>query len=36
MIAKRLGSENVFADNANALIRDIFDTTGFSEVVTVR
>ena len=36
MMAKRLGSENVFVDNANALIRDIFDTTGFSEVVTIR
>ena len=36
MTAKRLGSENVFVDNANALIREIFDTTGFSEVVTIR
>lgn len=36
MMAKRLGSENVFVDNANALIREIFDTTGFSEVVTIR
>lgn len=36
MMAKRLGSENVFVDNANSLIRDIFETTGFSEVVTIR
>jgi hypothetical protein len=36
MMAKRLGSENVFVNNANALIREIFDTTGFSEVVTIR
>ena len=36
MMAKRLGSENVFIDNANARIREIFDTTGFSEVVTIR
>ena len=36
MMAKRLGSGNVFVDNANELVRDIFDTTGFSEVVAIR
>ena len=36
MMAKRLGSDHLFVDNANALIREIFDTTGFSSVVTVR
>lgn len=36
MMAKRLGSDNLYVDNANALVRDIFDTTGFSTVVNVR
>jgi anti-anti-sigma factor len=36
MMAKRLGGENVYVDNANALVRDIFETTGFAEVVVVR
>jgi anti-anti-sigma factor len=36
MMAKRLGSDHLFVDNANALIKEIFDTTGFSHVVVVR
>ena len=36
MMAKRLGSENLFADNANALVREIFETTGFCEIITLR
>ena len=36
MMAKRLGSDHLFVDNANELVREIFDTTGFSSVVTVR
>ena len=36
MMAKRLGSDNLFVDNANALVKEIFDTTGFSSVVIVR
>jgi anti-sigma B factor antagonist len=36
MMAKRLGSENLFVDNANEFVREIFDTTGFSEVVVIR
>ena len=36
MMAKRLGSDNLYVDNANALVRDIFDTTGFSTVVNVK
>ena len=36
MMAKRLGSENLLVDNANTLIREIFETTGFSEVITIR
>ena len=36
MMAKRLGSDHLFVDHANALVREIFDTTGFSEVVTIR
>ena len=36
MMAKRLGGDHVFADNANALIREIFETTGFADVVSVR
>ena len=35
MMAKRLGSEQIQVKNANDLIREIFETTGFSEVVTV-
>jgi anti-sigma B factor antagonist len=36
MMAKRFGSEHLFVDNANALIREIFETTGFDEVVVIR
>ena len=36
MMAKRLDSDHLFVDNANALIKEIFDTTGFSNVVVVR
>jgi anti-anti-sigma factor len=36
MMAKRLGSEHLFVDNSNALVREIFETTGFTEVVCVR
>ena len=36
MMAKRLGSGQLFADNANALVREIFDTTGFSDIVVLR
>ena len=36
MMAKRLGSEHLFVDHANALIREIFETTGFIDVVCVR
>ena len=36
MMAKRLGSDHLLVDNANALVREIFETTGFSDVVTVR
>ena len=36
MMAKRMGSDNLFVDNANKLVRDIFDTTGFTDVVVVR
>jgi anti-anti-sigma factor len=36
MMAKRLGSEHLLVDNDNALVRDIFETTGFIDVVTVR
>ena len=36
MMAKRVGSDHLFVDNANALVREIFDTTGFSSVVIVR
>ena len=36
MMAKRLGGENVLVDNANSLVRDIFETTGFADVVAVR
>ena len=36
MMAKRLGSEHLLVDNANELVREIFETTGFSDVVTVR
>ena len=36
MMAKCLGSENLLVDNANALVREIFETTGFSDVITVR
>jgi anti-anti-sigma factor len=36
MMAKRFGSDHLFVDNANALIREIFETTGFDEVVVIR
>jgi anti-anti-sigma factor len=36
MMAKRLGREHLFVDNANKFVREIFDTTGFSEVVVIR
>ena len=36
MMAKRLGGGNVLVDNANALVRDIFETTGFADVVVIR
>ena len=36
MMAKRLGSDHLFVDNATALVREIFDTTGFSSVVHIR
>ena len=36
MMAKRLGSEHLFIDNDNALVREIFETTGFADVVVVR
>ena len=36
MMAKRLGSEHLFVDHANALVREIFETTGFTNVVVVR
>lgn len=36
MMAKRLGSEHLFVDHANALVREIFETTGFVDVVVVR
>lgn len=36
MMAKRLGSDHLFVDNASALVREIFETTGFAEVVVVR
>jgi hypothetical protein len=36
MMAKRLGSEHLLVDNANAFVREIFETTGFTDVVVVR
>ena len=36
MMAKRLGNDCLFIDNANALVREILETTGFTDVVTVR
>ena len=36
MMAKRLGGDHLFVDNAGELIREIFDTTGFSSVVKIR
>ena len=36
MMAKRLGSDHLFVDNANELVREVFETTGFSEVAVVR
>ena len=36
MMAKRLGSEHLLVDNANELVREIFETTGFTDVVVVR
>lgn len=36
MMAKRVGGDHLFVDNANELVREIFDTTGFSDVVVVR
>ena len=36
MMAKHLGGDNLFVDNANELVKEIFDTTGFSSVVVVR
>ena len=36
MMAKRLGGDHLFVDNANPFVREIFETTGFTDVVTVR
>ena len=36
MMAKRLGSDHLFVDKPSALVREIFDTTGFSGVVNIR
>jgi anti-anti-sigma factor len=36
MMAKRLGNGHLFVDNANAVVREIFETTGYMDVVTVR
>ena len=36
MMAKRLGSEHLLVDNANAFVREIFETTDFTDVVVVR
>lgn len=36
MMAKRLGNGHLFVDNANAVVQEIFETTGFMDVVTVR
>jgi anti-sigma B factor antagonist len=36
MMAKRLGSDHLFVDNANALVREIFKTTGFADVIVIR
>ena len=36
MMAGRLGKENMLVDNANAVVREIFETTGFSDAVTVQ
>ena len=36
MMAKRLGSDHLFVDNANTLVREIFETTGFADVIVIR
>ena len=36
MMAKRIGGDHLFVDNANEFVREIFETTGFTDVVTVR
>ena len=36
MMAKRIGGDHLFVDHANEFVREIFDTTGFTDVVTVR
>ena len=36
MMAKHLGGDHLFVDSAITLVREIFDTTGFSSVVVVR
>lgn len=36
MMAKRLGNDHLFADNANELVQEIFETTGFISVITLR
>jgi anti-sigma B factor antagonist len=36
MMAKRIGGDHLFVDNANPFVREIFETTGFTDVVTVR
>lgn len=35
MLAKRVGSGNLFVDNATELVREIFNTTGFSSVIQI-
>jgi anti-sigma B factor antagonist len=36
MMAKRIGGDHLFVDNANEFVREILETTGFTDVVTVR
>ena len=36
MMAKRLGSDHLFVDNANTLVREIFETTGFAAFIVIR
>ena len=36
MMAKRVGNSHLFVEHANEFVREIFETTGFVDVVTVR